>query len=187
MVAIFAGCWGFQSEPVKETPKSPETQGTQQTQATQSPSTSAFHSMVVIPKVGVGPLLLGMAEKDIPSVEKTLGMKRDASSDTSCYKYLSSGIEVAVFGGKIRVITFHDRVDEKNRRGFNNWECFPGKTDRGISIGDDYTQVLEKYGKPDSEQPFPHENQICYKQMGIRFIISVPDKKVVGFSIFGRN
>ena len=122
---------------------------------------------LITPGKGVGELRLGMSKEE---ALKILGTP-DQDDQQGVLKYFAKGIEVFVSQGKVLVIICHSRTPDDQRRGFNNYEQYPGKTDKGVALGASKSEVLAAYGQPSGEQALGSETNLSYRDPFITFTI----------------
>lgn len=129
--------------------------------------------------VGFGTVKFGMIEDEvIKLLGKPERIEKNGKNKTMLL-YLSQGIGIYVFKeGGVQSFTFTTQKISTSALKIND---FKGTTKEGIGIGSSEAQIIAAYGKPTENSFQSDKKTICYKTLGIDFIML--SDKVAQFTI----
>jgi hypothetical protein len=121
--------------------------------------------MLVIPRVGVGPVKFGMKKEQVMNV---LGKpERMEGGGVALYYLTSRGVHFLV--DPRRGVRSIECWSAKHPTPFPGMVTFSGKTDKGIGMGASREEVVAAYGEPERTDSAGSLENLRYSQLGMSF------------------
>lgn len=137
--------------------------------------------MVVVPRVGVGPVKFGMSKEQVMEV---LGQpERMEGGGVALYYLTSKGVHLLV--DRRRGVRTIDCWSDQYPVPFPGMVTFAGKTDKGIAMGASREEVVAAYGEPEKVDSTDTLETLRYGQLGMSFALA--SDGVVNIKIMTRD